>query len=292
MDSKSNLFWAGRYLALAVILFCLYGMDFAGLQLNPMVRQAPLWLAVMALLDTAVLAYPIRQARWRGWRLAAAVLPAFYGLKTLLVGIETAYLTELMPLDLVVSLLINGLITAVIFVPLAVWGYGRFAPVETSAQPVLRFRPWWSTLWRVPLAGLAYTILFVAAGLLVFRPLAFAFDATTAAAYLAGFASPPWILLFIFARGMLWALMTLPLVLAGNGRSWPHALGTGLLFGVLMASNLLLPSDIPPTIRPAHLAELFVENLLFGLFVVWLLAPAVVRPQAEADAARRTAVAR
>jgi hypothetical protein len=38
-----------------------------------------------------------------------------------------------------------------------------------------------------------------------------------------------------------------------------------------MADSLLFPGDIAPAMRAAHVGELFVENLLFGAMLVWLL---------------------
>ncbi len=257
-----------KFTALTMLLFALYAVDFVNGRWAEIVATAPLALLVMALLDTAVLTVAIRHLHYNGWRLVGALFLLFYGVKTFLVGIEAVYLSDVLTPPMARSLFLNGLIVAALFIPIAVRGLGCWTG-DKAVRPIPRTITGW--LGKLLLAGILYLFLFIAGGLLLFTPIANALDPAGAAAYLAGFAAPDWLPLFIVVRGSLWALLALPVIRGMNGRFCPNGLLLGLLFAVLMADNLLIPSTIPNMMRVAHFIELFVENVLFGLALVWLL---------------------
>ena len=277
MTTRTPTQFAIKFLALTALLFVLYAVDFLNLTWSETVLSAPFILLLVAALDTAVVAAAMRRLHTGGWRLVGAIFLLFYGVKTFLVGLEAVYLTDVLPPPLARSLFVNGLIVAVVFAPAAVWLLGRrqaSAELDATAEGARR-TPRTVARWpgRLLLAGVLYFILFVAGGLLLFRPLATALDPVEAAAYGAGFEAPAWLPLFIVARGILWALLALPAIRGLGCRSWANGLVLGLVFAVLMANNLLFPGDIAPTMRAAHFVELFVENLLYGLLLVWLVGP-------------------
>ncbi len=82
----------------------------------------------------------------------------------------------------------------------------------------------------------------------------------------------PWLIPFQILRAMLWTGIAIPVIRMMRGR-WPEtALTIGLLFGVVMNAQLLLPNPyMPEAVRTAHLLETASSNLIFGLFVGWLL---------------------
>lgn len=274
-----------KVLALGALVFGLYTVDFINLTWSETLLSAPLILLLVAIMDAAILSAAILRLRYYGWHLAIAVFLVFYGVKTFLVGIEAVYLGDVLPPDAARSLFLNGFITAAIFSPIATWTLGRWTrtavlpsrPIAPTTRSLL------GSLGSLLLAGLIYLILFIAGGLLVFTPVANALDPLEAASYSAGFQAPTWLPLFLLVRGALWALLALPLIRGlpagrGSGSSfWASHARTGalvaLLFAILMANNLLFPGDIAPTMRAAHFAELFVENFLYGLVLIWLFTP-------------------
>lgn len=263
---------AAKFAVLVLLLALLYAVDFLNLAWSETARTAPLILLLVALLDTAVLSAAICRLRAGGWRLAGIAFLIFYGVKTLLVGIEAVYLSDVLTPSLARSLFFNGLIVAGVFSPAAVWVLGCWQvdiPAQEGMGPVRRSAAGW--LGRLLLAGILYLILFIGGGLLVFTPLASALDPVEAAAYAEGFEAPAWLPLFIVARGALWALLALPAIRALGQRSWRNGLLLGLVFAVLMADSLLFPGDIAPAMRAAHFGELLVENLLYGVVLGWLL---------------------
>jgi hypothetical protein len=87
---------------------------------------------------------------------------------------------------------------------------------------------------------------------------------------------------------MLWAVLAMPVIRMMRGR-WPEtALAIGLLFAVVMNSQLLLPNPyMPEPVRMTHLKETASSNLLFGLLVGWLLTQGRGSPRAGSRDATR-----
>jgi hypothetical protein len=86
------------------------------------------------------------------------------------------------------------------------------------------------------------------------------------------FTTVPWFEPFQALRAMLWALLALPVIRMMKGRWQETAITVGLLFAVLMNSQLLLPTPLmPEAVRMTHLLETASSNFIFGCLIVWLL---------------------
>jgi hypothetical protein len=260
-----------RIIVLALILFGLYSVDFAGLTLSQGVRTAPAMLLLVSLLQAAILSYPILRSRWTGWRLVGAIFSMFYGVTTLMVAIEGVYLPNELPQDLVLHLLVNGAITAAIFSPVAVLIHGRMKPTQEPEEPNQRLIMSWSQwLWRLAGIALGWAVLFVFFGALVYLPLAHALDPTALQAS-ASPDLPSWVLPFQMIRALLWTVLALPVIRMMKGSWWETGFVIALLFSVLMGSNLLMPTGMPVGLQLAHLIEVCGEAFVFGWIVVGLL---------------------
>jgi len=67
-------------------------------------------------------------------------------------------------------------------------------------------------------------------------------------------------------------LLALPVIRMMKGRWQETAIAVGLLFAVLMNSQLLLPTPLmPEAVRMTHLIETASYNFIFGYFIIWLL---------------------
>jgi hypothetical protein len=144
-------------------------------------------------------------------------------------------------------------------------------------------RPLWSWLWRIISTGIVYVFLFIFAGQLVFRPLAYYLDPVSAKEYIATFnpENPIWILLFQYLRGTIWAVMTIPILILMRPPRWIIGLTIGLLYAVVMAPQILVPNDaLSQGLSLAHAAEVSISNFVYGLIVTLLLARAAL-PQAR-----------
>ncbi len=228
---------------------------------------------LMCLLDTLVLSYLILRSRWTGWRLVLTVFFVFYGVKTFMSQIETVvflkYLVDIVPAEMIPKLFVQGAIAAAIFSPLAVLVHGRMKGTGEGPEPAQgAARPWTEWVWKLALIAVIYVVVYISFGAFVFKPLA----GEAFQAYYGDLQLPGWILPFQALRGLMWAALALPVVRTMKGRPWEARLAVALLFSVLMASNLLIPTEImPQAIRMAHLVEVSSSNFLFGWIVGWLL---------------------
>jgi len=69
-------------------------------------------------------------------------------------------------------------------------------------------------------------------------------------------------------RASIWILLAIGLYKYLNGSDWEKCLMTGLVFGGLMSSDLLIPNYLMPGfVRMAHLAEIIYANLLWGIII-------------------------
>lgn len=282
-DSFIGIF--GRILILSVILYLLGTLSFTNIEFQITHFQYIGIYFPIALLVAAVLSLSILRARRGGWRLAMAIFLVYYAVSTLLVAMEAYYMSDVISTQIALLLLVNGAFQAAIVSPVAVAIHGRLS-AKTIHEPgeKLQERPWWSWLWRVPLTGVAYVVIFIFAGLVVFRPLAYALDPVTAEAYLGSFAvdNPNAILGFQFLRGTLWAVLTIPVIAIMRRPRWLIGLTVALIYSVVMALPNLVPNEVPTAgLRLAHTVEVFVGNFLFGWIVVWLLARPVSETSTE-----------
>lgn len=285
MKNDSLIVIFGRILVLSVILYLLGSFSFTDIEFQTTHFQYIGIYLPIALLVAAVLSLSILRARQGGWRLVMALFLVYYAVSTLLVAIEAYYMSDVISTEIALLLLINGVFQAAILVPVAVAIHGRLSG-DSIYEPdeELQERPWWSWLWRVPLTGVAYVAIFILAGSVVFRPLAYALDPVTAEAYLGSFAvdNPNAILGFQFLRGTLWAVLTIPVIAIMRRPRWLIGLTVALIYSVVMALPNLVPNEaLTACLRLAHTVEVFVGNFLFGWVVVWLLARPVSETSAE-----------
>jgi hypothetical protein len=70
----------------------------------------------------------------------------------------------------------------------------------------------------------------------------------------------------------MWVAIALPVIRMMKGQWQETALTLGLLFGVLMNTQLLLPNPyMPEAVRMMHLIETASSNFIFGVVIGWLL---------------------
>ena len=71
-------------------------------------------------------------------------------------------------------------------------------------------------------------------------------------------------------RASIWILLAIALQKYQKGSHWEKALITGIVFGCLMSSALLIPNFLMPGfVRMAHLPEILYANLLWGVVISW-----------------------
>ncbi|MGC9517540.1 MAG: hypothetical protein ACP5C3_07585 [Methanomicrobiales archaeon] len=276
MTRESKISLSNKILILTLLLFALYSIDFLGFSFNSVATIHPGSYLFMALLDTLILSYAILNADKTGWVLILSIFSIFYGLKTFLVGIETAYLTNILSWTLTQILLINGALSAGIFSIMSVILLGRIenSPeiLEKSFKEYFNFQNIVNIFGRILISGGVWVLLFIIFGGFVFQNIAYFFNSTLTAQYLHDFGqiTPIYVIFFQFIRGILWTVLALPVIYVMGGGIFKKALITGLLFSILMSTNLLIPTILPFNIQFAHFIDVFISNFIFGLILVFI----------------------
>lgn len=82
----------------------------------------------------------------------------------------------------------------------------------------------------------------------------------------------PGLILLQFIRGVLFALIALPVIIGSKVKPWATALLVGFLLAVPHLGHIL-PNPLMPvaSVRLSHMIETFTSTFLFGLIIVWLL---------------------
>jgi hypothetical protein len=237
-------------------------------------------LLAACFLDTLVLAYIILRSRWAGWRLIATVFFVFYGVMTFIAQIESA-IFHILPSGMLPRLFLMGILIAAPFSPLAVIILGkRKADTATANEPNSRLLiPKKEWAWKLAVIAIAYVIIYSTFGYFI------AWKNPAIQAYYGGIdegsffahmktvlTSVPWFIPFQSLRAMFWVLLALPVIRMMKGCWQETAIAVGLLFAVLMNSQLLLPTPLmPEAVRMTHLIETASSNFIFGYLIVWLL---------------------
>ncbi len=282
---KTAISIALRVIALTVILFICFAVagGVLGLQGTPPPpgqAGAAGALLVACFLDTLVLTHLILRSRWAGWRLIVTVFLVFYGVMTLMSQIESAVFITRLPSGVLPRLFLMGALVAGPFSALAVLILGKRSadPVgnERNTRLVMPTGEW---AWKLAVIALAYLFLYFTFGYFIaWRNPAVReyYGGIDEGGFLAQMGtvmrSAPWLLPFQIFRALLWTAIALPVIRMMKGRRSETALAIGLLFAVLMNAQLLLPNPyMPAAVRMTHLIETASSNLIFALFLSWLL---------------------
>jgi len=237
-------------------------------------------LLAVCFLDTLVLAYIILRSRWSGWRLIATVFFVFYGVMTFIAQIESA-IFHILPSGVLPRLFLMGVFVAAPFSLLAVFILGKgkadtTASNEPNSRLIMPVKEW---AWKLAVIAIAYMFLYSTFGYFI------AWKNPAVQAYYGGidegsffahmkvvFSTAPWLEPFQALRSVLWALLALPVIRMMKGLWQETAIAVGLVFAVLMNSQLLLPTPLmPEAVRMTHLLETASYNFIFGYLIVWLL---------------------
>ena len=237
-------------------------------------------LLAVCFLDTLVLTYIILRSRWTGWRLMATVFFVFYGVMTFMSQIESVVF-HILPAGVLPRLFLMGVLVAAPFSLLAVLvlGKGKAEPAtikEPNSRLLMPANEW---AWKLAVIAVAYMLLYSTFGYFIAwrNPAVQAYyggidEGSFLAHMKAVFTTAPWLEPFQALRGVLWALVALPVIRMMKGRWQETAIAVGLLFAVLMNSQLLLPTPLmPESVRMTHLVETASSNFIFGCLIVWLL---------------------
>jgi len=237
-------------------------------------------LLISSFMEVLILSYIIVRSRWAGWKLIIAVFMAFYGSMTFIPQIESLiYLPGKLPPDLIPKLYLMGVITTLMFSPVAVLILGRMKNGMYAANEPSRSL-FTKNEWIVKLSMLVivYLVLYYSFGYFVawknpaVREYYGGSDPGNFFAQLASiWNATPWMYALQGARALLWILLVLPMVRSLKGGSWEIAFVTAAFFAV-WSLQLLAPNPyMPQEVANIHMIETLSSNFLFGWILGWLL---------------------
>jgi cytochrome bd-type quinol oxidase subunit 2 len=122
-----------------------------------------------------------------------------------------------------------------------------------------------SLLGRIALAAVAYLLLYLVAGMLIYPKVQDWYE-------LQGFEAGPWILPLALVRGACYALFSLWLVRSMRCTRMQCAFAIAVMFPILAGiAALVIPTGIMPShVRAWHALEIGWSNFVFGFLVGWL----------------------
>ncbi len=251
----------------------------AGFDSSSLVENASQIMGITLLvffLQTVALSYPILRSNLKTLHLVVLVALLYFGISVFLVQIETLvflnYFMEIISPDLILHLFIQGAITAVIFAPIAVvvlrgWRDHSGTGLQSVRLGISKIQG----LMKVSVLAVTFVVFYVFFGIFVAwqNPAMSGYygDLIARMAAVGG-----WMLLLQAGRGVVFIALAVPVIRTSKGKTWEKAVMVGLLFCILTASNLLIPTTImPDTIRMSHFYEVAIPGFIYGLLVGWLM---------------------
>lgn len=271
-----------RLIVLTIVLFVCFGVASAVVGFQTQTAEpdssAALKLVMVCVIEVAVLATLILRSGWRGWRLVAALFWVFYGVTTFMSQIESAVFLTRLPPGTVPRLFLMGALIAAPFSLLAVAILGKWKAKPTDVQNSRLVMPPGEWAWKLAVIAVAYVILYFTFGYFIAwrNPALREYYGGVDNGFVSQMGSvlrdTPWLVPFQILRSLFWVAIAVPVVKMLRGGWVESALILGLLFGVLMNAQLLLPNPyMPETVRMSHLVETASSNFIFGLLIGWLL---------------------
>lgn len=241
--------------------------------------QSGMALLVVSIVNALLLAYPISRSRWHGLKLVGTILLVFFGIQTFMSQIETMFFGSAFNISSteMTSIVLTGFLTALFFSFLAVLIMGKMRKPKEEEAPAAPFEMStkdWAV--RLVLLPLAYIVLYFLFGYFVawqspdVREL---YTGSTAIepflTHLANtFKGDASIIPFQFVRGLIWIGLALVILRMMKGGVWEKAIVVGLLFGLLITTQLMFPNPyMPASVQLAHFIETSTSTFIYGALI-------------------------
>jgi hypothetical protein len=289
MKLKKILSWALRLIILTVLYFPIWILG--SLAIGDLMPEDPsesgllseeIGLVVLALINTLLIIGLIVSSRWNGWRLELFLALAYFGAFTFITQVETWYfLTDItVSPKLLPRLFIMGLSIPGIYIPLAILICGKWKKKDAAIENLKMNMPFKQFLFKLSIIAIIYLVIYWLAGYYIAwqNPELREFYGSTGniepffTHTFATFSKTPGLVLLQLGRGMVFAIIVMPIILGSKVRTWLTGLIVGFLFAVPHLGHIL-PNPIIPiaSVRLSHMIETATSTFIFGLIIVWLL---------------------
>lgn len=289
MKTKKILVWTLRLILLTILYNLVFIMgsmvvanhipDTPG---EPGMVDGMVGLLILSIINTFLIVSLIVSSRWHGWRLAMILALTYYGSFTFITQIESWYFLAGITVspELLAALFLMGLPVPFLFIPMAVIICGRWKRVKMDNKNTNLVMPLKQFMLKIMLISVIYVVIYWCAGYFIAwqNPVLREFYGSPGKitpfwthTYNTFRETPGLIVLQLF-RGILFAVIAIPIIRGSNVNTWLTAFLVGLLLGVPHLVHILSNPLIPlASVRFSHMIETASSTVLFGLIIVWLL---------------------
>jgi hypothetical protein len=233
---------------------------------NPM--EALKMVFLLRLVFAGVFSYIILNAKINGLKLFGYLLWIATGISVIMIQSETVIFIQAFPqlsTTDVFLLGLTGLVTNLIFIPAALWVFGKWETKKDEQELSVFSSIQWKRIWAI---SILYPIIYLFFGYFI----AFRFEAVREFYKLSTIQNNQILLVFIqMVRGVLWVVAGLPLFAILKDKVstlWSIILA----YGILPSFLLIVPNPLmPPAVRFGHFLELFVSMTVFGIVIYYVL---------------------
>lgn len=245
----------------------LFGIDMSHLNMHNQ-QETFMGLFTVAIIQVLVLTLVAKRSKLKSKHLAWLLSILFFTINHALNVIESlVFLRNIYPVSMQMVNLLIGLTTAIAL------GYA-IAYLRGSSEEKQEDIPVfiWSKNLVLSWAGwiIIWFIIYICAGALIPMNIDGVYEYYFSGKGAMDISLVPIGYLMQIPRGSIWILLAIALQKYQKGTLWEKSLVTGIVFGCLMSSGLLVPNFLmPDMVRMAHLPEILYANLLWGIIISW-----------------------
>ena len=289
MSTKKVFTWIFKFALLSLLYFPLWiigtltmGDMVPNTHSEPGLINDTMAMLLLGFINTALIIGLIVSSRWYGWKLALLLALSYYGSFTFMTQIETWYFlgnSTLSP-QLIPRLFLMGLSIPLIYIPLAVLICNKWKKRENTMGDKSMVMPFTQILLKLGFLAIVYMVIYWLAGYFIAwkNPELRAFYGSPGdiapffAHTLERINNSPFLFLLQLARGILFAIIVMPIIIGSKVKPWLTAL---LVASLLAIPHLvhIMPNPLMPaaSVRLSHMIETATSTFIFGLIIFWLL---------------------
>ena len=239
-------------------------------------------MLLLGLINTLLIIGMIVSSRWHGWRLALLLGLAYYGSFTFITQIETWYFFDntMLSAEIIPRLFLMGLTIPFIYIPLAILICNKWKKRNSNLGVKQMQMPLKQLLLKLGVLAIIYLVIYWLAGYFIAwrNPELRAFYGSPGdiapffAHTIERLKNAPDLFILQLIRGILFAIIAMPLIIGSKVKPWVTALLVGLLLGVPHLVHIM-PNPLMPSasVRLSHMIETATSTFVYGLIIVWML---------------------
>ena len=289
MSTKKVFTWIFRLALLTVLYFPIWIIGTLAVgNLEPTTISEPGLVSdtsamlLLGIINTVLIVGLIVTSRWYGWRLALLLAFAYYGAFTFMTQIETWYFLadSAVPAAILPRLFVMGLSIPILYIPLAILICNKWKKRETIVNDKNMVMPFKQLVLKLGVLAIIYLVIYWLAGYFIAwqNPELRTYYGSPGeltpffAHTIERMTNAPDLFILQLARGILFAIIAMPIIIGSKVKPWLTALLVAFLLGVPHLVHIM-PNGLMPaaSVRLSHMIETATSTFVYGLIIVWLL---------------------